>query len=115
MKTTMTYYIDKDGTLILAASQYQTAVIDLLAKLGLKSAPENKMWTFTVPATQWYTYASTTSDGSTITFNGVLTTGTDIAIAEPPEVVKVKGFSRGEKKNWRDKWKNHSKNTGHRR
>jgi len=119
-KATVTYYIDKNGTLILAASQQHSLVIDLLAKLGLKSAPKEKMWTFTVPATSWYTF-SATFDSSTITLsnssttdsNGIITSA-DITIVEP-EVVKVKGFSRDEKKNWRDKWKSHSKNTGPRR
>lgn len=113
LSPTTTFYMDNNGKLILAANQHQRAVIEILVKLGLKNLPHKGWYTFTIPATKWYT-GSFSSNSATLTFSDSPTTGTDLVIPEP-EAIKMKGFSRDEKKNWRDKWKVHSKNTGHRK
>lgn len=116
-ETTFTYYATSSGhTYVLPKAE--VSLFHILDKLGLKTVPKNIGYTVTVSSSQLISY---THGQICISTNSFAVTGTsctgitvdDVQMDQPK--AKGKGFTREEKRGWRDQWKKHSKRFGHQR
>ncbi len=116
----VTFYVMLNTGKLMVLTQFHKHLLDLLVKFRIKGAKFDNtmmaMYTTNLPAGSYS--ISYQSNGQQLTAVAVIPgppppmISVDIKI--PKEHKKAKGFSRDQKREWRDQWKQHSRNTGRR-